>query len=295
MPPAGGHVPQRPALGVKIDNLNVARPQSGLSKADVIYEEPVEGGITRFIAIFQCNDAARIGPVRSGRLIDPQILMQYGPHPLMGYSGAIGAAITAIDSSSLIDVGVNRAPMSAYDRDPNRSVPHNLYTSTRALYAAGARQHAPATAPPSPFVFGPEGQGATPSAGVHIPFLYSNVTWTWNPKAGVWFRSYADTGAATVADGGPIVANDVIVMHVVMYPSQYIEDATGAHENLLTLTGTGPLQVYRNGTQLSGTWKRSALRDATQYLDSSGHPIALQPGRIWIELVPTTVPTSSTP
>ena len=295
MPPAGGRVPSRPALGVKIDNLNVARPQSGLSKADVIYEEPVEGGITRFIALFQCNDAGRVGPVRSGRLIDPQILMQYGAHPLLAYSGAIGAAITAIDSSSLIDVGVNRAPVSDYNRDPSRSVPHNLYTSTRALYADGAAQHAPAAAPPSPFTFGPEGLGATPAASIHIPYEYSDVTWTWNATAGVWFRSYADTGAATFAEGGPMVANDVIVMHVVMYPSQYIEDATGSHENLLVLTGTGPLQVYRNGTQLTGTWKRPALGNTTQYLDSSGHPIALQPGRVWIELVPTTVPTSSVP
>ena len=92
-----------------------------------------------------------------------------------------------------------------------------------------------------------------------------------------------------------MVTNDIIVMHVVMYPSQYVEDATGTHENLLTLTGSGPLEVYRNGTKLTGNWRRPALTDTTQYLDSSGHPIALQPGRIWIELVPTTVPATSAP
>lgn len=295
MPPAGGKVPQRQALAVKIDNLNVARPQTGLSNADVVYEEPVEGGITRFIAIFQCHDASRVEPVRSGRLVDPQILMQYGPHPLLGYSGGIGAAVAAIDSSSLIDVGVDRAPLSAYSRDPNRAAPHNLVTSTAALWAAGAGEHAPATAPPSPFTFGAIGLGATPAASVHIGYQYSDVTWTWNPQASVWFRSYADTGAATFAEGGAMVANDVVVMHVVMYPSQYIEDPVGSHENLLTLTGTGPLEVYRNGTKMTGTWSRPSLSSTTQYLDGAGHPIALQPGRIWIELVPTTVATTTAP
>ena len=89
-----------------------------------------------------------------------------------------------------------------------------------------------------------------------------------------------------------MVTNDIIVMHVVMYPSQYIEDPVGSHENLLVLTGSGPLEVYRNGTKMTGTWKRPALTSGTQYLDAAGHPIALQPGRIWIELVPTTVATS---
>lgn len=294
MPAAGGKVPQRQALAVKIDNLNVARPQTGLSNADVIYEEPVEGGITRFIAIFQCHDASRIEPVRSGRLIDPQIVRQYGSHPLLAYSGGINPAVAAIDSSSLIDVGAIRAP-SAYFRDSSRAAPHNLVTSTAALYSAGAAQHAPATAPPSPFVFGPIGLGATPAASVHIAYQYSDVTWTWNPQAQVWFRSYADTGAATYGEGGAMASNDVIVMHVVMYPSQYVEDATGSHENLLTLTGTGPLEVYRNGTRIAGTWSRPALTDSTQYLDSSGHPITLQPGRIWIELVPTTVSVTAAP
>ena len=294
MPAPGGKAPQRQALGVKIDNLSPARPQYGLSAADVIYEEPVEGGLTRYIAIFQCHDAPRVEPVRSGRLIDPQILMQYGGHPLLAYSGGIDAAVAAIDSSSLIDVGANREG-GAFYRDPARVVPHNLATSTAALWSAGASEHAPTWAPPSPFDFGPVGLGATPAASINIGWQVSSVTWTWNPQAGVYFRSYSDTGAATYAEGGAMAANDVIVMHVVMYPSQYVEDATGAHENLLELTGSNKLEVYRNGARISGTWSRPALTDKTQYLDSSGHAINLQPGRIWIELVPTTISATSTP
>ena len=292
-PPAGG-VPARQPLAVKMDNLPVARPQTGLSEADIVYEEPVEGGITRFIAIFQCHDAARVEPVRSGRLIDPEIIGQYGAHPLIGYSGGIDAAVAAIDSSSLVDVGVDRTPLSAYWRDPNRLAPHNLVTATAGLWAAGAAQHAPAVAPPAPFTFGPLTPAATPATSVHIAYQYSDVTWTWQPSAGVWFRSYSDTGPATLGEGGQITTNNVIVMHVVLYPSQYVEDPTGSHENLLTLTGTGPLEVYRDGHQIKGSWSRPTLADRTSYLDGSGHPIAMEPGQTWIELVPTTVAATPT-
>ncbi len=295
IPAPGGRVPARPALAIKIDNLNLARPQTGLSMADIIYEEPVEGGITRLIAIFQCRDAARVEPVRSGRLIDPQILSQYGAHPLLGYAGAIAPAVAAIDASALIDVGVNRAPLSAYSRDPARPAPHNLVTSTAALYAFGAAQHAPAVAPPSPFTFGPVDTTATPAAAVHIAYQYSDVTWTWNQQAGVWFRSYADTGPATLGEGGQMTTNNIIVMRVAMYPSQYVEDPMGSHENLLTLTGTGPLQVFRNGTAVSGTWSRPDLTSPTAYLDAAGKPIAMEAGQTWIELVPTTVAVAATP
>jgi Protein of unknown function (DUF3048) N-terminal domain/Protein of unknown function (DUF3048) C-terminal domain len=295
MPAPGGRVPARPALAVKIDNLAPARPQSGLSRADIMYEEPVEGGITRFIAVFQCQGAPVVGPVRSGRLIDPEILSQYGPHPLLAYSGAIAPAVAAIDSSSLIDVGVDRAPLSAYYRDANRPAPHNLYTSTAALWAAGAAEHAPAVAPPAVFSFGAVDPTATPAVAVNVNYQYSDVTWNWRPKDGVYFRSLADTGPATLTEGGQITTNNIIVMKVVMYPSQYVEDPVGSHENLLTLTGSGEVLVFRNGTMTAGHWSRPTLAGTTKFVDQKGNPIDMEPGQTWIELVPTTVGVTATP
>lgn len=295
LPAPGGKVPQRPALAIKVENLPQARPQYGLAAADVVYEEPVEGGITRFIAIYQCHDSSRVEPVRSGRLIDPEIVRQYGARPLFGYSGAIQPAINAIDSSSLVDVGVDRTPLSAYWRDPARYAPHNLATDTARLYSYGASLHVPQTPPSPTFTFGPRGQGATPAASVHIGYQYSDLIWTWRPAAGVFFRSYSDTGPAGLGDGGQITASNVVVMHVNMYPSQYQEDATGVHENLLTLTGSGPAQVFRNGSEMDGTWNRASLSDVTSYLDRSGQPIALTPGQTWVELVPNQVGVNVTP
>jgi hypothetical protein len=295
-PAPGGHIPQRPALAIKVENLPAARPQYGLSAADVVYEEPVEGGITRFIVIYQCHDAARVEPVRSGRIIDPEIVNQYGTHPLFAYAGAIPPAVSAIDASSLVDLSAERAPASVYPRDPDRYGPHNLISSTGALYSYAASLHGPQTTPPaSPLVFGPQSAGATPAASVHIGYQYSDITWAWQASTRTWTRSYADTGPATMGDGGVVSAANIVVMNVVMYPSRYIEDPMGSHENLLTLTGSGSVQVFRNGTVTTGTWNRASLSVNTRYLDASGKTIALSAGQTWIELVPTTVAVNVAP
>lgn len=295
-PAPGGRVPARPALAVKVENLPAARPQYGLSTADVVYEEPVEGGITRFIVIYQCHDATRVEPIRSGRIIDPEVVEQYGAHPLFAYAGAIAPAVSAIDASSLIDLSAEAAPPVIYPRDASRYAPHNLMASTSALYAYAASLRGPQTTPPAPpLVFGPRPPSATPAASLRIGYLYSDLTWRWQSASHTWVRSYSDTGPATMGEGGVISAANVIVMKVEMYSSPYVEDPTGAHENLLTLTGSGSAQVFRDGTVTTGTWNRPTLSANTSYLDSSGRTIALSPGQTWIELVPTTVAATVTP
>jgi Protein of unknown function (DUF3048) N-terminal domain/Protein of unknown function (DUF3048) C-terminal domain len=294
LPPAGGKVPARPALAVKVENLPAARPQYGLAQADIVYEEPVEGGITRFIAIYQCNNSGRIEPVRSGRWIDPDLLSQFGAHPLFAYAGAVQPVVAKIDSSSLIDVGVDRGPPTDYWRDPNRYEPHNLVSSTAVLYALGGKEGAQAR-PPSPvFTYGPLLPG-TPAASAFIPYLYSPVTWTWHRNVGLYFRSYSDTGPATLGGGGQITAANVVIMHLVAYQSPFVEDVNGDHETLLTLTGSGPLEVIRDGAAIQGTWSRPNLSDVTRLLNSKGKVIPLSPGVTWIELVPTTIPYTVTP
>jgi hypothetical protein len=290
----GGKVPQRPALAIKVENLPASRPPYGLAAADVIYEEPVEGGITRFIVIYQCHDAARVEPIRSGRLIDPDIVSQFGAHPFFAYAGAIQPVVTKVDASALVDVGIYRAPNSFW-RDSARYAPHNLVSSTSALYAAGGAQHAASTSPGPVFRYGALDATAVPAASVHIPYEFSDVTWTWQPGPRTWLRSYADTGLATLGDGGAIATNNVVVMKVVLYPSQFVEDATGSLENLLVLTGSGPAQIFRNGAVVNGTWTRPSLSQQTEFLDAQGHAISLTPGQTWVELVPTTVGVTFTP
>ncbi|HSL67556.1 MAG TPA: DUF3048 domain-containing protein, partial [Actinomycetota bacterium] len=127
--------PERPALAIKVENIAEARPQAGLDRADIVYEEPVEGGITRFVVVFHCGDARRVGPVRSVRVVDADILVQFG-RPLFGFAGGVPPAVRRVSRAGIQDLNYNVA-VDAYTRDPNRSAPHDLYTSTRALYRAG--------------------------------------------------------------------------------------------------------------------------------------------------------------
>ena len=282
----GGRVPPRAALAVKVENLPQARPQYGLNQADIVFEEPVEGGITRFIAVFQCHTSARIEPVRSARLVDAQILEPMG-RILFAYSGAIQPVINEVDAktSLLDDVGGYQAP-NAFWRDPDRYEPHNLETSTAVLYAAAASLHYPEKPPVAIFSYGRPSPGGTPASVVNIHDPLDVTTWTWHRDTGVYYRSYSDTGPATLGDGGQITASNVIVMLVHEYPTKYTEDITGAHENELTLKGSGPAWVFRDGAQFYGRWERPLLDHPTVFVETDGTRIKLTPGNTWEELVP---------
>ena len=285
--PRDGHVPQRPALAVKVENLPQARPQWGLGSADIVFEEPVEGGITRFIAVYQCQSAARLEPVRSARLMDAQILEPLA-RILFAYSGAIQAVIDEVDSdgSLLNDVGANKAS-GAYSRDPSRYAPHNLETSTAALYAAAATFGYHVGLPTPIFTYGRMVPGGTPAGVVNLHFPLEITTWTWHPKTRLWYRSYSDTGRAMQGDNIQVTASNVVVMIVHEYPTQYVEDPTGTLENELVLTGSGPAWVFRDGVQFFGKWERPSLSQPAVFVEPDGTKVTLAPGNTWEELVPS--------
>jgi len=286
LPAPGGHVPEHAAVAVKVENLPQARPQWGLDTADVVFEEPVEGGITRFIAVYDCGSASRIEPVRSGRFDDPLILEPLGKL-LFAYAGAIQPVVNEIGSSRslLEDVGIFKAPQ-AYWRDPSRYAPHNLVTSTAALYAA-AKQLGYVERPPHPiFSYGKAAPGGTPAAVINIHYPIDTTTWTWRPSAGVYYRSYSDTGPAVQGDGKQVTASNVIVMLVPNYETPWVEDPTGAHEYVMGLKGSGPAWVFRDGVQYFGKWERPLLDQPTVFLEANGTKVTLTPGNTWVEYVP---------
>jgi hypothetical protein len=294
--PSSGGVPQRPALGVKVDNSPPARPPTGLDRADLVYEEPVEGGITRFLAIFQCSDARVIEPVRSGRLVDPDLLAQFG-RPLLGYAGAIDPVVAKIAASPVHDVSAAHYP-SAYHRDSKRVGPYNLVTSTSSLWNLSDKVGAAKKAPSPVFDYGSLPPNSEAVARIHVPFSsFSDVAWTWDQAGGQWLRSYLGStrGPAALSGGGQIGATNVIVEKVVLTVSPYQEDPTGVHEFEVGVTGSGAATVYRDGRAIAGRWERAGLGDRTAFVDPAGKPIALAPGPTWIELVPTTVVVQNTP
>ena len=283
-PAPHGEVPDRPALAIKVENLAEARPQAGLDRADIVYEEPVEGGITRFIVVYQCHDANRVGPVRSARTTDPDVLAQFG-RPALGYAGAAGRVQTVIDQAHLIDVGYHVAT-DAYWRDDVRPSPHDLYTTTRALWKAAR----PSRAAPDPvFDYAPDLEVASRKASsVHLPFSsYSDVFWKWSRKDAAWLRFHG-TEAHVLDDGAQVAAANVVVMQVEVHAGA-IRDAAGNPSPVVTLTGSGRAYVLRDGRVVVGRWERPTLDDVTTFVTRDGEEIPLAPGVTWVELLPGTI------
>jgi hypothetical protein len=283
-PAPHGVVPDRPALAIKVENAPEARPQTGLNEADVVFEEPVEGGYTRFIAVYQCSGSPRVGPVRSGRTTDPDVLVQFG-RPVLGYAGGVQPVKDAIAKAGLVDVNYIVAA-KAYTRNDSRVAPHNLYTTTRALYKA-ARSNEGAPAPV--FAYDPEPTTRSNRIGTaHLPFSsVSDVYWSWNRRHHVWLRSHGTTPHETT-DGGQVSATNVVVMSVDVRPG-HILDAAGNPSPVVTLTGSGPAYVLRDGRMIRGRWERKRLSDVTTLVARDGSEIALAPGRTWVELLPSDI------
>src|SRR6266545_4852484 len=283
-----GAVPVRPALAVKVENLPAARPQTGLSWADIVYEEPVEGGITRFIAVYQCQNASRIEPVRSGRLTDVNILVQFG-RPLFAYAGARRSVIQAVRRAGIIDINYNVARVArAYHRDVNRTAPHNLYTSTKELYSSAKDLFEPRTPDPIFTYSDAPPEGAMRARKVHVPFSSSSdVFWKWSKTKKVWLRFHG-TVPHVSSDGTQFSATNVVVQ-VVKIKMTDLTDANGAPSPLVVSIGSGKAYVFREGRVIKGTWERKAAADLTKFLDTNGDEIPLTPGNTWVELLPENI------
>lgn len=279
-----GEVPDRPALAIKVENHPDARPQAALNDADIVVEEPVEGGYTRFIAIFQCASSGRVGPVRSGRLTDPDYLRQFGA-AVFGYAGGVQAVKREVPAAGLVDVNYIEAA-DAYTRDPGRSAPHDLYTATAALWRAGRSS---SEVPEPVFGYAETWEGKARRVGtVRVPYSsVSDVYWSWSRREGGWLRSHGET-PHTLEDGSRVSAATVVVQ-VVEVGASSIVDAAGNASPEVGLVGSGRVYVLRDGRVIIGRWQRDSLADVTTFVAKDGTEITLSPGRTWVELVPSTV------
>lgn len=269
--------PNRPALAVKIDNVSAARPQAGINQADIVFVEEVEGGLTRLAAVFHSQGADVVGPVRSMRTGDFDLLSQLNG-PLFSNSGGNRGARGALQFSTLVDIGVNVANDSYY-RDPGRRAPHNLFTNAFNLWVVGRELEGTAT--PSPiFQFRAPGDSlpdsARPASGVSINYGSTQVEYTWSGSG--WDRS--QDGSPTVdADGVRVSPTTVVVQFVNYRPSQ--ADASSPEAESL---GTGQAWILTAGQLVPTDWSRAERADQTDFKLPSGSEMPILPGKIWIEL-----------
>lgn len=277
---AGGADITRPAHAVKIDNAARARPQVGMPQADVVYEELVEGGLTRFLVVLHCQTAPRLGPIRSARLVDPDLLIPYSP-VLFGYSGAAPPVLAKVRATPGVINLVHGANGPAYQRSGARRAPHNLYTSSEALLARPAAQGV--TGPPSTgYVFDPNLPAAPPGPlgrGVDLSYSRaSSASYDYDPASQRYLRSQGGR-PHNDESGAQLSATNVLVFKVP------VQIAGGSPH--IGVTGEGEATVLRAGQAVQGRWHRPSVNDHFTLVDAAGQPIALAPGNIWINLVPT--------
>jgi hypothetical protein len=275
----------RPALTVKIDNAPLARPQAGLDKADVVIEEMVEGGVTRFLAVFQSQDAPTLGPVRSVRPIDGALVTPL--RGLFAYSGGAPKFVALLRKAPVKDVGFDTSS-GAYRRQSGYRAPHNLFTSTSALFAlAGAQPDPP---PPSLFhylapdqIFG--GQGAELVKGMRV-VMGERTTAEWHYDAGSkqWRRTTNGT-PHLLADGQQFGVDNVILQLANYYATDDL-DVSGAHVPTADVVGEGEYLALSEGILIRGTWRKTSADAVTEFARGDGTPLLLRPGRTWIMLVP---------
>ena len=291
-PAPGGTSPARPALAVKIGNYPDDRPSAGLNQADIVFEEPVEGAITRLVAVFQCQGAQLVGDLRSARQPDAGILSQFSD-PLFVHAGGIQPVLSLLAGSPLIDKNLYSGDNgSAIIQEPGRFAPYSTFVNTTTLWALDPSD----VTPPAPiFTYSATlPKGVTPGSGtsVYIPFSsYADVTWTWDATTGMYLRSYSGTPDKLI-DGTRPAAADVVIMTVPTATGPWVENSEGGHEVFVTQTGSGPVVVMRNGVAITGTWTRTSLDRPATFTATNGAPITLQPGNAWVELAPVGIPVT---
>ena len=273
---------ERPAVAVKIENNSAAYPLSGLDKADVVYEEVVEGGLTRFMAIFHCSDSAQAGPVRSARIVDPGIMLPY-THILADAGGndAVRAELDKNDIVNIDETGSNGA-LSRVERS-GYSSEHTLYGDTAALRKLGQKKFKDAPSDDI-FEYGDLQDGGKKASSVTINMQTTVVGYQW--KGGQWMRIDHDA-PLTMEDGTPIGVDNVLIEEHTVNLSDTLGDVLGtASTEIADVTGSGKAVLFRDGRELVGKWTRDSVDDPVVFETKSGDRMVLHEGTTWIELMP---------
>ena len=287
-----------PVLFVKVDDTQVAHPQIGLDSADVIYIEQVEGGLTRLAAVFSNKLPAYIGPVRSARISDIDLMANYGRVGL-AYSGAQTLFLPVLRASNIEDIGADTEPASIFSRDPARFAPTNMLVDPAALLhkSVNVEKRAIVTAKSVGWKFGPLPLGgrAIKSAEVKWPAgRYKAVWMAGTHRWKLFYNGFPDVAADGIGLGSPTF----LIQEVSITPSIY-HDHNGSFTPFSNTIGSGAGFLLRDGQEIPVLWSRASSLEPTTWTLKDGSPAYFHIGQIWVALTDHqpifTYPISSTP
>ena len=273
----------RPILA-RIGNDQVARPQAGLSQADVVYEDIMEGwAVTRLTAVFLSQSPPMIRPIRSARLVSIELTPQF--QGALAHSGASDEIRFRISQSPFIDLDefYNMEPYSYGDGDWRT----RLYTTGPALrsYLAAKGWDEPVAITGWAFADTPP-EGA-PASQIYFPYpRVSDVTWHYDDSIGLYRRWVHGLAHTDANNGQQITAANVVALYTVHAKTDIVEDSLGSTAIDIRLMGEGPIKVFRDGLMLEGVWRRGDTFQLTRFYFPDGREIPLKPGVTWVQLVP---------
>jgi len=271
-----------PVLVVKIDDTTQAHPQIGLEDADIVYIEQVEGGLTRLAAVFSSVIPQRIGPVRSARISDIEIMSQFG-RVAFAYSGAQRKLLPVIASANLQDLGAQRQSPTIFPTDPNRIQPYAMVLRADLLMQKVKDDgYQVDSAKSVGFKFGPLQEGGTETIKAVMHWPAATYSANWSVEENRWMLSH--NNSVNLADSGIVLGPTTLVIQMVsITPSEY-KDKVGGVTPFSQTVGTGKAYVLRDGQRFVTTWSRATADDGTTFSFADGTVMNFDPGQIWIAL-----------
>jgi hypothetical protein len=275
----GGPVDEGPVIAVKIDNTSAGLPQYGIADADITYVEQVEGGLTRLMPIFHTTLPSDVGPVRSVRTTDAELLPAFGV-PALVFSGGGGIPLEAIAKTPVIQVAEEQGAVG-FSRGRG-TAPYNLHADLQKVLANTSGLSPARSIGFSFAVTDPRVDAAPPAAAVTVQFQAARMGFGWT---GSNYQVFREGAPLEDAGGTAIVADNVLIQNVDFQPDGEF-DSVGSPSFISHTVGSGSFTLYRDGRVLAGTWSRPAPDQPFQFLDGGGQPVPFKPGKTWVALVP---------
>jgi hypothetical protein len=263
----------RRELIFKIDNVAQARPPTGLTKADIVYLLPVDGGLSRIVAVFSSHVPPVVGPVRSARQEDIKLLRQFGK-PAFAFAGAQPHLLPVVEHARIVDLFYLK--VGGYFRDPHRIAPYNLYANTKRLLAEakGASK-----ARDIGFRFGPAPPGGRPQHSYHVAYPAAAFMFRWSAGQHRWLV-WMDGKPATAADGSRLGGPTVVVQYTKVGSSVFRE--LGVRPPYANTVGSGSAVVLRDGRAYHVHWSRPKADGGTTFTLPGGRRMTFARGQVWV-------------
>ena len=272
-----------PILVVKLDDTRSAHPQIGIEEADIVYIEQVEGGLTRLAAVFSSKIPQRIGPVRSARISDIELLAQFG-RVGFAYSGAQSKLRPALAAANLENASAERNPATIYTTDPTRVQPYAMVLRAdlllESLEAKGVKLEESKSVG---WKFGDAPNGGEVVTDIRLSWPASSYDAHWSEDENRWLLDHV--GAPNFADSGVLLGASTLVIQKVKITDSIYKDKVGGVTPFSPTVGTGEGYIARDGKVFKALWSRPTEGSGTKWTTVDGAEISFKKGQIWVALM----------